>query len=281
MEYQQVLNANLNFHIRGLFSFSENRVINKDDPKYMYAYQKAEGKPLDAQQKGVILTGKGYFTSIDDIHNNPAPISIEKLNVGDYKYLDYMVDGIINSGDQYPIKGSLYPPIILSLNQGFRYKNFDFNFMLLGNIGKYINYNQIFEAEFNKGNYRLQTSQLDYWTPINQNANHATLHYNESNDDPNLSWGGGEAYNGYNLMIENRFWRNADFLRLKEIYASYTLNSKEIKKKYGINSATINLTATNLFTFTNLIEGDPERKDFLVGFYPLTSNTTAGIKISF
>ena len=46
---------------------------------------------------GVELTGTGYYTTVDDIHNNVSPIDITKNYVGDYKYLDYNSDGTINA----------------------------------------------------------------------------------------------------------------------------------------------------------------------------------------
>ena len=147
------------------------------------------------------------------------------MYVGDYKYLDYDADGTITILDKYPIKGLTYPPITYSFSSGFTYKNFDFNFMFQGNIGKYVQFNQGFECEFIKGDWRVHESQLDYWTPTNQDANHQTIHYSGSSSQENIFWGGGEADRGYYVMIEDRFFRNADYLRLKDIYVGYTIKS--------------------------------------------------------
>lgn len=281
LEFNKTTSSQLNYFVKGLFGYNENRIIFKDDPIYAPDYTKNAGKPVDAQLNGVVLTGTGYFTSVNDIHNNPAPIAIEKLNVGDYKYLDYTADGSITSVDKYPLAGSTYPPITYSLSAGFNYKGFDFNLLFQGNSGKYVVYNQTYEAEFIKGDYRVHSSQLDYWTPGNQDVNHATLHYSGGNSADNLFWGGGEANSGYDIMVENRFWRNANYLRLKEIYAGYTFNSALLKRYAGISKMNINITANNVVTFTKLIEGDPERKDFQQGFYPQMSRFTAGVKFDF
>jgi hypothetical protein len=40
-------------------------------------------------------------------------------------------------------------------------------------------------------------------------------------------------------------------------------------------------TGNNLLTFTKLIEGDPERKDFQQGFYPIMLTAKLGIKLNF
>lgn len=291
-EFRKTVTPNFEYFVRGLFGFNENRIIFKDDPKYAPEYAKLAGKPLTEMLNSeygweglelsqVKLTGTGYFTTIDDIHNNPTPIDITKLYVGDYKYLDYNSDGIITFQDKYPLKGLTYPPITYSFSGGFTWKNFDFSFMFQGNKGKYVQFNQGFEVEFIKGDWAVHKSQLDYWTPTNQDATHQALHYSGSSSQDNLFWGGGEADRGYAIMIENRFLRNADYLRLKDVYLGYTIEPASLKKSLGISRLLIYATGNNLLTFTKLIEGDPERKDFQQGFYPIMLTAKVGVKIIF
>ena len=114
-EFNKTTAGNLNYFVRGIFGFNENRVVYKDDLPYAPEYVKAAGKPLgmphngypdDGQAAGVLLTGTGYFTSVDDLHNNATPIAINLLNVGDYVFLDYNADATITNKDKFPIKGS-------------------------------------------------------------------------------------------------------------------------------------------------------------------------------
>jgi len=281
VEYKKTSTSGLNYNIKGIFGFNENRIIYKDDPVYTPEYNKQAGKPLGAQINGVKLTGTGYYTTVDDIQNNVAPIPVDKINVGDYKFLDYMVDGKISVLDKYPIKGNTYPPITYSLSSGFGYKNFEFNFMFAGNVGKYVDFNQTYEVEFVKGVRRVHVSQLDYWSPINQDAAHSTLHYSGQGNADILYWAGGSGDAGYSGMVEDRFWRNADFLRLKEANLSYTIKSNWLAKTARISGMQIYMTGTNLWTITDLIEGDPERKDFQRGFYPQMTSIKFGAKFSF
>jgi hypothetical protein len=286
------INPDFNYFVKGIAGYNENRVIYKDDPPYAPWHQKLEGKPLSEmlsaeygmeglEYNGVELTGSGYYTSIDDIHTNPSPISLEKLIVGDYKFLDYQVDGAIDKLDKYPINGLTYPPFTYSFSGGFTWKKFDFNFLFQGNKGKYVQYNQTYEVEFIKGDWRVHSSQLDYWTPTNPDAGHSALHYSGSSSADILFWGGGEADRGYQTMVENRFFRNADYLRLKEVYAGYTFNPAFLKEKLGISSLLLYASGNNLATFTKLIEGDPERKDFQQGFYPQMVSVRLGVKLAF
>lgn len=281
IEHRNTIGQNWEYFIKGIFGINENRIIFKDDPPYAPDYYKEAGKPLGAQMNGVLLTGTGYYTTIDDAHNNPSPIAIPKLYVGDYKFLDYNADGKITNLDKYPIKGSTFPPVTYSFSAGFTYKNFDFNFMFQGNVGKYVDFNQPYEVEFIKGDWRVHKSQLDYWTPTNQDATHSTLHYSGSSSADILFWGGGEADRGYEIRIEDRFWRNADYLRLKEVYVGYTLKPRFLNKAIGVTQMLVYATGTNLWTVTDLIEGDPERKDFQQGFYPQMTSVKVGLKFNF
>lgn len=281
IEYNHTTPLKLNYWVKGIFGYNENRIIFKDDPPYAPGYTKEAGKPLGAQLNGVLLTGTGYYTSVNDIHNNPSPIDLYKVNVGDYKFLDYKVDGKITSLDKYPIAGSTFPPITYSLSGGFTYNKFEFNFMFQGNQGKYVEYNQTYEVEFIKGDWRVHSSQLDYWAPNNPDANHSTLHYSGSSSADILFWGGGEADRGYQIAIENRFWRKADYLRLKEVYLGYNMSSKFLSRLAGVSNLTVYGSANNLWTITNLIEGDPERKDFQQGFYPQMTSVKFGVKVNF
>jgi TonB-linked SusC/RagA family outer membrane protein len=275
VEFNKTTANKTNYFIKGNFGVNENRVIFKDDPVYAPDYTKAAGKPLDAMLTGVIMTGTGYYTSINDIHINPSPIALQSLFVGDYKFLDYDANGTIDIRDSYPIKGHTYAPVTYSLSSGFSYKGFEFNFMFQGSYGNYITLSTQSEVEFYKGSARVHFSQLDYWRPDNQDATHSTLHYTSAEGgDVIHSWG------STNWL--DHFWRDASYLRLKEIYAGYNLNSGFLKQLAGISNMLIYINATDLLTFTKLIkEFDPEIKSFGGGWYPQLSRYNLGVKFAF
>lgn len=279
--FNKNVGSNLNYYVKGIFGYNENRIVFKDDLPYAPEYAKEEGKPFGGQLNGLVLSGNGYYTSVDDIHNNPTPLTPLKQVIGDNKYIDYNGDGIINLVDKYPIPGSDYPPITWSLSSGLTYKRFNFNFMFAGNVGKYVNFNQNFEVEFLKGNWSVHKSQLDFWRPDNQAVNHPTLRYTSTTVIETLGWAGGYNDPGYLGFIKDRFWRKADYLRLKELNASYTFNPGFLNRAMGISDLNVYVAGTNLWTITNLIEGDPERKDFQRGFYPMMTSLKVGVRFSF
>ena len=64
------------------------------------------------------------------------------------------------------------------------------------------------------------------------------------------------------------------------MFINYKIKTSN-QKTLGL--ADINLFATghNIFMVTRLIEGDPERKDFMTGFYPHMRTIKFGVKLGF
>ncbi len=280
--WKDKLASGFRYNLTAMLSFNENRITNYEDAPYAPEYQKVAGKPYKGQTDGVSLVDGGYYTSVDDIHNYPAySTNWQYVNVGSYKYLDYAADNKLNSQDLHAIEGSLYPPFIGSFNAGFSYKGFEFNMLWYANVGKYVEFNKSWEIEFNKGDYRVSASQLDYWRPDNQDANHATLVYGGSSGHPMYMWAGGSGDSGAAMMLEGRTWRKADYLALKEVYLGYRFNSKKLRKSVGIDNLNIYMTANNLLTFSDLIEGDPQSTTFTNGFYPNMLSVKLGVKVGF
>ena len=270
------------YNLTAMVSLNENRITNYEDAPYAPDYQKVAGKPYKGQTDGVNVVDGGYYESIDDIHNYPAyTTDWNSVNVGAYKFLDYSADGKISVEDLHAIAGSQYPPLTASLRAGFEYKGFEFSMLWYANCGKWVEYNKSFEMEFNKGDYRITKSQLDYWRPDNRDAGHATLVYGGTSGHPMYMWAGGSGTAGAKMMLEGRTWRKADYLALKEVYCAYTFNAKKLKQKVGFRSLSIYASATNLLTISNLIEGDPASTTFTSGFYPQMTSVKLGLKLGF
>ena len=270
------------YNLTAMVSLNENRITNYEDAPYAPEYQKTAGKPYKGQTDGVSIVDSGYFESIDDIHNYPAyTTDWNFVNVGAYKYLDYSADGRLSVEDLHAIAGSQYPPVVCSFRAGFDYKGFEFSMLWYANLGKWVKYNKSWEIEFNKGDYRITHSQLDYWRPDNRDANHATLVYGGTSGHPMYMWAGGSGDAGAKMMLEGRTWRKADYLSLREVYLAYTFNAKRLRQKVGFRSLSLYLTANNLLTFTPLIEGDPASTTFTTGFYPQMTSLKLGVKIGF
>lgn len=283
LSYRKQLNRDWTLFAGGNFSFNENRILYTDDPLYALPHQKEIGTALGAQLSGAYLIGNGYLTSVDDIHSNFLPGSVSDVVVGDYKFLDFTADGKIDKDDLARMEGSIYPPIAYAFNAGFRWKGLDVNILFQGYAKKWVNFDQMYEWEFYKGNYRTHLSSLDYWSPSNPGGNHAAVHYSSSNF-ANMSWSGyneSATTGGYNAKLQGRSWRRADFLRLKEVSISYTWRGPKINRALGVQALKVYATGNNLLTFTDLLEGDPESKYLVWGQYPQMMTIKLGLQVSF
>ena len=273
--------SGFNYHLTALLSLNENRITNYEDAPYAPDYQKVAGKAYMGQTGGMSVVDSGYYENVNDIHNYPAySDNWLYVNIGSYKYLDYTVDGSLNSQDLHAIAGSQYPPVSCSFRGGFEYKGLEFNMLWTADFGKYVNYNNSWEIEFTKGDYRASKSQLDYWSPTNPNANHATLVFGGSSGHPMYSWAGTTGA-GSTMMLEGRTWRKANYISLKEAYLGYTFRSKRMLQRAGFRNLSLYLTGTNLLTLSDLIEGDPKSTTFTTGFYPMMTSVKLGVKIGF
>ena len=283
VDYNKRVSSNFRYHIGGNFSFNENRILAYDDAPFSLEHQKRVGTPLGSQTSGAYLIDGEYLTSVDDIHSNFLPVNVNNVVVGDYKFLDYTADGIIDKDDLTRMAGSLYPPIAYALKGGFRWKGMDVNILFQGYAGKYVNFDQMYEWEYYKGNFRLHTSSVDYWSPENTDGTHATVHYSTSSF-ANMAWSGyneSATTGGYNAKLLGHSWRNADFLRLKELSVGYTWMTPKVKQLMGVEAIKLYLTGNNLLTFTGLLEGDPEQKYLVWGEYPQMRTVKMGLQLTF
>ena len=260
----------LRYNVNAMFSFNENRIVNYEDPMVAPDYQKVAGKPFEGMTTAADVVDSGYYTSVDDIHNYVSyTTDWTNLYVGSYKFLDYNVDGKVNSDDLHAIKGSLYPTTMFSLGGGLSYKGWEFSFLFYGNLGKYVRYTQ---KEFNS-NLRTYEPLTDYWTPTNQNAHTATPVNNSGAGHIMYTWAG-------TLYLADRSWVKADYFSLRDVYLGYTFQTKKLKARLGISSLNLYLTGNNLFHVTTLPEGNPEKTNPFSG-YPLYRTVKLGVKIGF
>ena len=267
------------YEVGFMLGLNENRITGYDEPVNTPSYQKWEGTPYKAARTGLEQIDGGYFTSVDDIHGYPNSLgSVDNTYLGIYKLLDYNADGKITNTDLHAIEGIAYPPVVGSINLGLGYKGFSFNMLFYGTAGKYIEFNRSYWKEFIKQDWTVHTAQLDYWTPTNRNAGHAALSF----DDKLYSMLGGSANSeGYDLKLLNHSWRKSDYLSLKEVYLAYKFDGKKLEDVLGVKGLSITLTGNNLFMFSDLIEGNPQRTEMRAGYYPIMRSVKLGVKLDF
>lgn len=240
----------------------------------------------------------GRFTSFNDIYNSRIDYGGGNRSTvpGDYKYVDWNGDGVINLGttpgqsDAYPVAAtynngtnnslvsgqnntSLPPLINFGFNVAMQYQNFDLNALFQGAADKWIAYNDasLTPLQFNDNAFSYF---LDRWHPADPTANEFDPHtvyvpgfYSISGSNPNQN-------SLYNIQ-------NASYLRLKSLEVGYTLPVSWTKKA-GIQRARIYLNGYNLFTLTGVRHYDPEHPNSdRSNDYPLSKTYNVGVNVTF
>ncbi|MEX2336063.1 MAG: SusC/RagA family TonB-linked outer membrane protein, partial [Fulvivirga sp.] len=191
---------------------------------------------------------------------------------GDIRYRDINNDGIINDMDVVPIGKGIIPEISFGLNGGLSYKKFDLNFLFQGAKG----FNYLNGFWYDQGLLWLGRNGLDKFYD---------RWHREDLYDVDSEWVPGRfpsAYSGGNgrgNRAASEFWvSDAKYIRLKNLEIGYTVNPSFLSKA-GITSIRINVSGTNLLTWTGLKDVDPERGDELT--YPITRMYNFGVNLQF
>ncbi|MDO6518104.1 TonB-dependent receptor [Zobellia uliginosa] len=182
---------------------------------------------------------------------------------GKFKYLG-RPDGKLDDADKV-LLGTKDPGYTLSLNNTFRYKNFDLNLYFYGLFDRFL----IDETRgyYEAGSYvigegaNVFKTVLDGWYSGNTDSTVPSIFQGLS------SFGNGDYY-----------YEDAWFVRLQHITLGYNLPIA-LTKKLGVSSFRLNADAQNLFVFTPYKGLDPET-DSLAG-YPNQKTITLGLSVSF
>jgi TonB-linked SusC/RagA family outer membrane protein len=217
----------------------------------------------------------GIFTDAADVaawHDmtkvNPAP------QPGDIRYKDISgpggkPDGVVDPTYDRTYLGSQIPKYTYGVNFGVNYAGFDFSALLQGIAGVKGNLTAGFGyALFNLGN--VQKWQFEgRWTEANPNryAIYPRMEQIANSGTPNSQL--------------SSFWTlNGSYLRIKNLQLGYTL-PKTVLQAIKISTARVYLSGENIHTFSNYRKGwDPEINTG-TNFYPILSNYTLGLNITF
>jgi TonB-linked SusC/RagA family outer membrane protein len=248
------------YSFTGTYGYNENRVLLSPlDGPGTPEYSSVSGKPAGTTN---LLQTDGYFQNIDEVVNYP---NYTGIGLGDLRYIDYNANGtVIGSGLEDQIRFNLptAPRHSFSFRFSTSYKNWSLSALLDGISGHkgIVNSDLAYALVDNKAVAR--SSQLDYWTPTNTDAQFPALHVGTAN--PNL------ASNTTDRII------NLDYIKLRSINISYKFNVDEFK---NISALKIYLTGNNLLTFSDLDYADPQGNS--PGSYPIPSRFNLGLNVKF
>ena len=200
-------------------------------------------------------TEDGSFTLKEGIALNGR----DKVAPGAAKFIDQNGDGVINSQDRVII-GNAQPKHFGGFTNNFKYKGFDLQVLFEWSAGfDVFNANRaVMGTPWSTQQFSGLAEISNAWSPTNTDT-----------DVPAASYGSvlGAAPQGNQLS--DRFIEDGSYIRLKTVVFGYSF-SKFICEKLNVSNLRLNLSAQNLYTWSNYSGYDP---DVSVGrFGALTPN---------
>lgn len=219
------------------------------------------------------------------------PIAPNSVWVGDYIFEDVNGDGIITEQDRKVI-GNPNPKFTFSLNNTFKYKNFELSFFLNGSVGNDV-YNVL---------RQWHTDPLGWGNKMKEVKNYARLDLidptGSASDLSNVIVSNAETAtvqritaagrnNNDNNRVSSRFVEDGSYLRLKSLSFAWNLPSSWTQKA-KLEWVQLYANIQNLFTITSYSGYDPEIGSYNVtkqgldyGRYPSQRIFNVGAKIRF
>lgn len=270
--YKDVVNSYFDWFVSGMFSYSKNKVLYKDEVEPKYEYLRQTGKPVGQFFGKTVLR---YYTPDDFIMvdgvrvlNPDLPQPQYPIQPGDFMYWDRNGDMVIDVFDDGPIGKTNIPAFVYNLTFGFNLYNFDFNMMWqgAGGVSKLMT-KSLYEPVRERN--RFQDIHLYRWTEERWRNGDEILY-------PRLS----SATNQHNHCTNTFYLRDGSYLRLKSIEIGYTF-TKKMLRAVGLNSLRIYVGGNNLLTFSEIKNFDPEMGDTTGYFYPQMKMWNFGVNINF
>ncbi|KAA6345823.1 TonB-dependent receptor SusC [termite gut metagenome] len=258
------------------FSYYVNRTISRDPdfiPEIYQAYREKWGNRYSYVSDGIIGASENvpYMAGAQpgsiklfDLNGYKTDAEGNKLRDNEGRYIySGTPDGVIDAADMIIIGNTT--PIPFSINNTFRYKNWDLNLYLYGSLHGYRR-NDVLQqsstdiASLTNGLNALQNVK-DRWSPTNPDG---TL--------PGV-------YNSLSGFSEGDFfYENAWYLRLDNITLGYSIPLKRANK--WVKSIRAYASTRNLYVFTPFGGMDPETGNG-IGAYPNQRSFALGLDVKF
>ena len=276
--------GDVNLSARGNLTFAKNKIVEYDEIPQKYEYQNYTGNSIGAPK---LYIAEGLYTPDDfDITTDAngaqsyrlkggMPLPAANVAPGDIKYRDLNNDGVIDDYDRTYDHGFYQevPEIVYGFGLNAEWKGFFVGIFFQGTARTSANllansYNMMpFTQGVDNGSARTET--LDRWSaenPYNQNVLYPRLHTGRFD---------------HNQYASTWWYRNAGFLRLKNIEIGYEFNEK-VLKQLKMKNLRVYLQGNNVAVWDHIKFWDPELGSANSGAkYPLCSTYSVGLEVTF
>ncbi|MBB2949566.1 TonB-dependent receptor [Sphingobacterium sp. JUb56] len=212
--------------------------------------------------------GAQFYTTPDQILNNPKRITSRDLRPGDLQYEDVNGDGKIDGRDQSRFGHNTTPTFVFGFDIGARYKGLNVMANIQGTGIRETYMSNI--AMGSEGERRLDFEfQNDNWTP--------------ENTDATFPRSGNASLNDNNNYASSDFWaRKSNYVRLKSLTVSYDFKYAALLKQEWLRNLSVYASGVNLFAVGPSVKyGDPEANNFDGYTYPMMRTYSFGFQLGF
>ncbi|MDR1171419.1 MAG: TonB-dependent receptor [Bacteroidales bacterium] len=277
LTYQKTVNTDLSFTVKGNYVYNENRQIMVDEPMrsddYAYRYRNtgfSTGQIFGYQVD--YSNGNGYINTQEELDKAIRTYEVGGTpRLGDLKYVDANVDGVINVKDHVPLGYSEVPRIAYGFSGSLNYMNLDFSFLFSG-VAKN---SRLYMGDGKIGWGVVESVLAGFYTDWHLRAWTQERYDNgEEIRYPALGTGNGSSQHDNSFYMFDR-----SFLRLKNAELGYSIPQKWLQPLH-ISRVRVYVNGNNLLTWkkypVNTV--DPEA-DALT--YPITKMVNAGFNVVF
>ncbi len=249
--------GNLSYNIGVNGGYSKNEVVYIAEAAGLNAWQTATGRPIGS---ALMYEAIGVFK--DQAQVDATPAKWPGARPGDIIFKDVNGDNVINGLDRVMQDRNNIPRFQGGVTLGANYKGFDLAILFQGAAGAK-QYIRTQSGDF--GNFLTDFSE-GRWTTANPSSTQPRT-FNREDE--------------YWVAQNNTFWfRNTDYIRLKNLQLGYTLSSALISKA-GFKSARIYTNGINLFTIDSFKIYDPEASSQDGTYYPQLRVYNLGVNLTF
>jgi len=255
----RVLNGELMYRVNGNFMYARNTIVYMDETPWGegYEYMNLTGHPMGSSLYYVV---GGINKTSEDLANHPQ---LAGATLGDFWYEDLDGDGAITNKDRKRMDLTAVPEIVYGINAQASWRNWDFSMLLQGQARARFYYSPLTDPV--SGNVEKEAAERA-WTLTNSDSNYPRL---------------GSTISNGGVYSNTMYYRNAAFLRLKNIELGYTIPQRILGPKFGAKSLRVYIAGYNLITISGLKNVDPETSDESYQTYPQMRIYNTGVKLTF
>jgi len=257
MKYSDRLDK-LFYQVGANLIYSRNKVLQTDEIDYPEDYMEIVGQPSDAMFGYV---SRGLFGRDIDMSQPHSLPTFGDYQPGDIAYEDLNEDGMIDDRDRQILSNS-FPRTHVGVDLNLHYKGFGLYVQGTAQLGfsNWLN-NSYY---WNRGEDKYSVITLDRYHPVE----------NPAGTYPRLT-----TTDGSNNFRNSSFWlESADFFRIKNVELSYTLRRSQTDV---FGSIKFFARGTNLLLLSKNKVFDPEAMGAGLNNYPVLTNITGGVSVSF